>query len=416
MNDKEPYCPSVPDLLPQDHIYVIQLGNQLFQVSGYSLLADSPSYFTNFFSKPENASKVLYFDRSPAIFEKIILHLQGYHVRIENEHDYVHLWQDAHYYRLCRLKELLNEEDLPAIIGGRLFKVPRLLVFSDGNHPNFFLIAIDCLFVPEDSDIIPDSLVRPPSQCPTFTTGRSPLLFQDLLEIYFGNPTVIRDDDHRRLLIKECRYFRFLNLEQKIVKHKIVFDPRLQTESIIIDLQALVASGISNCSRGIDDEQLLRYTRPYLAREPLRPLVLHIESSDDSEAKLVIRKNSDFQFLVLTNKLASKIKLVLKDMVQPFAKCDGRRLSLPCLVSDGLVTIDGNKLMLGWHHEFFPQSRANSVEFVDDFHDQEMGDFIDFKIIKSLWTVRMRGNKHVFRLESLTGLTYKNNAIAECEF
>ena len=74
----EEFNPAVFEVLPHEKVYSIQVGYKLFRLSGLSLSSDAPSYFTKFFSQEENEEKVLFFDRSPQIFEKIYNHLQGY--------------------------------------------------------------------------------------------------------------------------------------------------------------------------------------------------------------------------------------------------------------------------------------------------------------------------------------------------
>ena len=54
-------------------------------------------------------------------------------------------------------------------------------------------------------------MLRPPPQYPPAVTNRSSQLFQDLLEFSRGNSIIIKNDDHRSLLIKEARYYRFWN-------------------------------------------------------------------------------------------------------------------------------------------------------------------------------------------------------------
>lgn len=87
----EEYDPSVPMVLPHDKVYSIQVGYKLFRLSGLSLSSDSPSYFTKFFGDKDNEEKVLFFDRSPQIFEKIYNHLQGYSINVTNDYEYMRL-------------------------------------------------------------------------------------------------------------------------------------------------------------------------------------------------------------------------------------------------------------------------------------------------------------------------------------
>lgn len=92
----EEFDPSIPAILPHDKVYLIQVGYKLFKLSGASLLSDAPSYFTTYFLQEENKDSVLFIDRSPTVFEKIYNHLQGYHINIENDYEFVYLLQDSY--------------------------------------------------------------------------------------------------------------------------------------------------------------------------------------------------------------------------------------------------------------------------------------------------------------------------------
>ena len=52
-------------------------------------------------------------------------------------------------------------------------------------------------------------MLRPPPQTFPPVSNRSSKLFADLLEFFRGNHLVIMNDEHRQLLIKEARYYRF---------------------------------------------------------------------------------------------------------------------------------------------------------------------------------------------------------------
>ncbi|KAG7882882.1 hypothetical protein KL905_001584 [Ogataea polymorpha] len=86
--------PKIPSVLPFEKMYSIQIGDRLFRLSGASISFDSPSYFTSFFGRKENESKVLTVDRSSAVFDKICSHLQGYCIRADNEYELMHFVPD----------------------------------------------------------------------------------------------------------------------------------------------------------------------------------------------------------------------------------------------------------------------------------------------------------------------------------
>lgn len=88
--------------LPSEKVFSIQIGSELFRLSGASIASDggwisplklcdrklippiAPSYFSHFFEKQLRLSdasniRTLYIDRDPATFHEIARHLQGTH-------------------------------------------------------------------------------------------------------------------------------------------------------------------------------------------------------------------------------------------------------------------------------------------------------------------------------------------------
>ncbi|CCD27005.1 Mrx16p NDAI_0J01130 [Naumovozyma dairenensis CBS 421] len=257
------FDPNIPQILPYDKMYKIQIGSKLFRISGASLSSDGPSYFTNYFTqlsinKKRNASvdsapspgtdnstisEILFIDRSADIFELIYQHLQGYFIDIRNEIQYTMLFADAIYYNLPRLRSLLKETDhYYTNVGGRSFKIAKNLFRRKGDSPNYFEMTSAALYRDVEQLIATRKLLRPPPHSPPYVS-RSSEYFADLLNI-LGGATLKLDDDKRESLIKECRYYRFLNLEQNLIKHKITFNPLTKREEISLNLKDISKKGI----------------------------------------------------------------------------------------------------------------------------------------------------------------------------
>ncbi len=124
----------IPKILPHERVFPIQIGSELFKLSGASLSSDgelvlppsplprqcaaywltrpgfvAPSYFSQYFkcqikTAEENgqdiasAIRTLYIDRDPGTFRYISLHLQGYHVQPRDGTHFVRLFADAQFY------------------------------------------------------------------------------------------------------------------------------------------------------------------------------------------------------------------------------------------------------------------------------------------------------------------------------
>lgn len=99
----------IPNILPRERVFPIQVGGELFKLSGASLSSDAPSYFSQYFrcqlahalesgEDPSTAIRTLNIDRDPLTFRDIALHLQGYHVCPRDGTHFVRLFADAQFY------------------------------------------------------------------------------------------------------------------------------------------------------------------------------------------------------------------------------------------------------------------------------------------------------------------------------
>ena len=72
-----------PSILPPEKVFPIQIGSELFRLSGASISSDAPSYFTQFFeeqirqNEESGGVRTLYIDRDPETFRDVARHLQG---------------------------------------------------------------------------------------------------------------------------------------------------------------------------------------------------------------------------------------------------------------------------------------------------------------------------------------------------
>lgn len=410
----EEFDPAIPAILPHAKVYLIQVGYKLFRLSGASLLSDAPSYFSAYFSQPDNADSVLFIDRNPVIFEKIYNHLQGYLVNVESDYEFVHLWLDSYYFGLKRLQKQLDNEDVFATIGDRSFKVAKELFVRTGNYPNFFLINYDSFLSDSNRFILERHFIRPPPLKPATAVSRSPALFADLIELLRGNTTVIKDDEHRRLLVKEAKYYSFLELEQRIIKHRLVFNPFLKQMEILLNLNDLQSRGVVNLSSGINDERPLEYTRPNMAKEPQRVLLLQLESSPESEVKVILNRTTQLTTVSLTNKLALTYNSVFKKFTADLLDVmHTNRIVLLAGLAHSKLVINGRELKHDWFADFFgkqsddPDSKKRKV-------DSEGGDYVEFRLTKLVCRILNRGDKsrlHVVHLEGFTDQEFYANSV-----
>lgn len=158
------------------------------------------------------------------------------------------LFADAQFYSLPKLVSQLYEESIFISIGHREFQIPRDLFSDPGNSPNFFSLGFAIFFSQKD-DLFPgldrEGLIRPPSILPPSVPGRSADTFAELLRLLRGYPMHIRNEEHRASLLRDCRYFNFKGLEQRLIPHSLTFNPVRGRHEITLRIEDILKSGIS---------------------------------------------------------------------------------------------------------------------------------------------------------------------------
>ncbi|KAK3396751.1 hypothetical protein B0T20DRAFT_242767 [Sordaria brevicollis] len=284
----------IPNILPHERVFPIQIGSELFKLSGASISSDAPSYFSQYFlcqlkqatdagQDPSTAIRTLYIDRDPVTFKDISLHLQGYHVKPRDASHFVRLFADAQFYSLPKLISQLYEEPIHITIGSTPFQIPRDIfsLSGPGNTPNFFTLGF-AIFFSNPEDLFPgldrEGLIRPPSIVPPSVPNRSAEVFEELLHMLRGYPVKIRDETHRQELLRDCRYFNFKGLEQRLIPHDKGFNQARGREEIVLRLRDILKSGISVVNEPMVGDPLagwVNYARPYVDDKAME-LVLEI--------------------------------------------------------------------------------------------------------------------------------------------
>lgn len=264
-----------------------------------------------------NREGPLFIDRSPEVFEYIYQHLQGYHVEIPNGEIYTKLYTDSIYFNLPRLKKLLLDDDFYYIsMSGECLKVPKKLITTEGNHPNYFSVTFESQYRDLTHVMISKNLLRPPPQASP-KLHRDPGLFKDLLKLLQGIELDL-SENHRRALIKEARYYRFNSILEKLTCVKIIKKDIFSDEELIIvnldnvDLKNFVIANIDNElseERHFKKPRLenftkrIEYKRKYKVDYDSRELIIEIDSMIKME-DIVFKQNGN---LALNFKLPNNI-------------------------------------------------------------------------------------------------------------
>ena len=328
--------------LPLGKGFTIQVGSEIFKLSGASIMSDAPSYFSRFFADqlkedseaPPNI-RPLFIDRDPETFRDICRHLQGYVIQPRDASHYVRLFVDAQLFSLPRLTSLLFDSETFVSIGGENFTLPRDLFSGFGNTPNYFSLGFAAFFSSPDEPfpgLDTKGLLRPPPVKPPNVPSRSAKVFADILHMLRGYSMTIRDENHRAELLRDCRYFNLRGLEQRIIAHHISYNASRSASEIIIRLEDIRQSGISYMEDASPSSisplgGWIHYARPFVdLEETSHELILQI---DDEAAKLDFR-SMRIEFYDMTKARISKLFQVIAN-----------KMNLPVNVPLGLMMATG---------------------------------------------------------------------------
>ncbi|CAG8900355.1 unnamed protein product [Penicillium nalgiovense] len=284
--------------LPKEKVFSIQIGSEIFRLSGASIASDAPSYFSRFFEdqllQTQDVANIrtLYIDRDPTTFREIARHLQGYHVRPQDGAQFVKLFADAQFYTSVRVRMLYSN------------RRPTL------PDPSRYLLR-SRVPGPGPPGSLATSRHHPPS-----VPNRSADVFDELLHLLRGYPLHIRNEDHRASLLRDCRYFHLRGLEQKLIPHQITTNPFNHRLEIVIRLEDVRPSGIQFASGTVSGSPMggmVTYTRPFVD-ESAADLVVQI----GDESSLIHRGSMRADFLGLSKqRIASLLQTVGKKMNLP---------------------------------------------------------------------------------------------------
>ncbi|KFY30087.1 hypothetical protein V494_08274 [Pseudogymnoascus sp. VKM F-4513 (FW-928)] len=114
-------------------------------------------------------------------------------------------------------------------------------------------------------------LLRPPSIVPPAVPSRSGEVFAELIHMLKGYPLHIRNEAHRAELLRDCRYFLFKGLEQKLIPHSISHNLQRGKDEITIRLEDIRQPGLS-----------IAFDAPFQTSPPPQTLTRHVRYSAPS--------------------------------------------------------------------------------------------------------------------------------------
>ncbi|KAL8817926.1 MAG: hypothetical protein Q9223_003332 [Gallowayella weberi] len=292
--------------LPDEKGFSIQVGSELFKLSGASIMSD------------------------------------GYLITPTDGRHFVKLFADAQFYRLPHLQAQLFESEIFVEVGNEHFRVPRDIFSAPGDTPNFFTLGFT-VFFSSPGDVFPGlnprNLLRPPAIHPPRIPNRCPKIFADILHMLRGYVLTIRNEDHRDQLLKDARYYNLRGLEQKLIPHEITYNLEDRVSEIVIRLQDVKPSQISavydNYSPPGQSTPMrkrigyVHYARPFIS-EPHHALILEISASTVSEP--VLLDITSMRITVFGN-TRSRITALFQTIAN--------KLNLPTTLPLGLILTEG---------------------------------------------------------------------------
>lgn len=118
---------------------------------------------------------------------------------------------------------------------GENFKIPKKLLNSEGNSPNYFTITFNALYRDIRELMISKKLIRPPPQSSP-KLNRDAKLLKDLIKLLQGIEFPM-NEQHKKSLIREARYYRFNSIVAKLTSGKIIHDAEDEVEYILMNFK-----------------------------------------------------------------------------------------------------------------------------------------------------------------------------------
>lgn len=183
--------------------------------------------------------------------------------------------------------------------------------------------------------------------------------FADLLRLLRGYPINIRDETHRRELLRDARYFHFKGLEQQLLPHSIAYNSVRGHDEITLRLENVQKSGISilqDHQADVPDEDginaSVNYARPYVDDKPAE-LVLEIANESSrihflrDGPRLELFRDTKTRVAKLLEVIATKLNLPPTTQPLGLLMASGGASSQPATPGNTLLSEDLVRVVLG---------------------------------------------------------------------
>jgi hypothetical protein len=343
-----------------------------------------------------------------------------------------------------RLTQQLFKSEIFIQVGERHFRIHRDIFSTPGDLPNYFSLGF-AHFFSTPTEAFPGlegpGLLRPPSILPPAVPNRNGDIFADLLRILQGYDVHVRDEAHRKELLRDARYFHLKGVEQKLIPCHISYNRFRDRSEIVMRLEDLRQSGVSvtpdadfpasardgmsaskpatpHSTYGAGNEEptgFVWYQRPFVD-EVSRELIIEIDDAETTQIDVAsmratfhgqtkARITSLFQVIANKMNLPATLPLGLMLMqsgggvaAQPISPANsgisGDRVSVR-ITKDAHVELDGE--VLHWSSEDENEAEDNQLPRLKG--DVELESSHEWIVQRGLWRLRVQSAEHTGRTE-----------------
>lgn len=369
-------------------MYTIDVSGTCFQLSGASLSYDSPSLFTEFFCNNPGVTRIS-IDRSPKIFEIVSMHLQGYSIKINDDFEWIYLLTDANFFNLSKLKDRLYQEPLFVNVSTEIFKIPKEILFNpkSGNYPNYFTIIYENL-IRDPAITLKNNVLQRPLAFTPIVTNKDPAIFKELLGGLYGNEIVIKNEQHRRDLLRDCKYYQFNQLEQRIIPVTMIKNPFTKYEEIVIKFDDIKKKGLLNDALNHISEPFsrIKYSRPHLDTNLWRDLVVQFDNNIQNMDILINPVLKFFQ-IACYGQFANKMRFFLQEFSDDYRyNKDTNELNIYCDINNATGILNGLEMDRDWLSLI---SQSDNIK-------QDPNKVVIVKLLKSQWRFNVTGRNKLW--------------------
>lgn len=226
----------------------------------------------------------------------------------------------------------------------------------------------------------------------------------------------IRDETHRAELLRDCRYFNFKGLEQKLIPHHISFNQTRNKQEIALRVEEILKSGISIATQAAMPGEAavawINYARPYVDDKPSE-LVLEIGGEatklyfSHGSVRAEFFRDTRSRITRLLEVIATKLNLPPTTQPLGLLMASGGANSQPAtpgstplsedlvqvqIEPDTAITLDGKRYMHDQDEGALSVVASGMARRIDSFTRGDNGGVETWVVKTGQWRLRIQGS------------------------